>query len=68
MATCLGDADAMLEASAASGTRIAIGHQGRFRPVNVKARELIQAGAIPTYGQMGAQGPHRGLLPGVGVL
>jgi UDP-N-acetyl-2-amino-2-deoxyglucuronate dehydrogenase len=46
MATCLGDADAMLEAAAASGTKIAIGHQGRFRPVNTTARELIQAGAI----------------------
>jgi predicted dehydrogenase len=46
MATCLGDADGMLEAAAASGTKIAIGHQGRFRPVSVKARELIKAGAI----------------------
>lgn len=46
MATSLGGADAMLEAAAESGTKIAIGHQGRFRPVNVKARELILAGAI----------------------
>jgi UDP-N-acetyl-2-amino-2-deoxyglucuronate dehydrogenase len=46
MATSLGEADAMLEASAASGTKIAIGHQGRFRPVSVKARDLILAGAI----------------------
>jgi predicted dehydrogenase len=46
MTTCLGDADAMLEAAAASSTKIAVGHQGRFRPVNVKARELIQGGAI----------------------
>ena len=46
MATCLGDADAELEAAAASGTKVAIGHQGRFRPVNVKARELILSGAI----------------------
>jgi len=46
MATSLGAADAMLEAAEASGTRIAIGHQGRFRQVNVTARELILAGAI----------------------
>ncbi len=46
MATSLGAADAMLEAAAQSGTKIAVGHQGRFRPVNMKVRELIQAGAI----------------------
>jgi predicted dehydrogenase len=46
MATSLGGADAMLEAAAASGTKIAVGHQGRFRPVNVTARELILSGAI----------------------
>lgn len=46
MATSLGEADAMLEAATASNTRIAIGHQGRFRPVNVALRELIQSGAI----------------------
>lgn len=46
MATSLGDADAMLEASAASGTKIAIGHQGRFRQISTTVRELIKAGAI----------------------
>jgi UDP-N-acetyl-2-amino-2-deoxyglucuronate dehydrogenase len=46
MATSLGEADAMLEAAAVSGTKIAVGHQGRFRRGNVKARELIRAGAI----------------------
>ncbi|MBD3182643.1 hypothetical protein GF312_10145 [Candidatus Poribacteria bacterium] len=46
MATSLGDADAMLEAAEASGTKIVIGHQGRFRSSNVKARELILSGAI----------------------
>ncbi len=46
MAVSLGEADAMLEASAASDTKIAIGHQGRFRPVNVTARELVLSGAI----------------------
>lgn len=46
MATSLGDADAMLEAAAVSGTKIAIGHHGRFRPANTTARELILSGAI----------------------
>jgi len=46
MAVSLGEADAMLEAASASGTKIAIGHQGRFRPVNVTLRELIISGAI----------------------
>ena len=46
MATSLGGADAMLEAAAASGAKIAVGHQGRFRPVSVTARELILSGAI----------------------
>jgi predicted dehydrogenase len=46
MSTNLGDADAMLEAADKSGTKIAIGHQGRFRPISVKARELIKSGVI----------------------
>jgi UDP-N-acetyl-2-amino-2-deoxyglucuronate dehydrogenase len=46
MATCLGDADAMLEAASASGTKLIIGHQGRFSPANTTARELIRVGAI----------------------
>lgn len=46
MATSLGAADAMLEAAEISGTKIAVGHQGRFRPANVTARELILSGAI----------------------
>jgi len=58
MATSLGAADAMLEAAAASGTKIAVGHQGRFRPVNITARELIQSGAIgqPTAAFRGSGG------------
>jgi len=46
IATCLGDADAMLEAAEASGTKLIIGHQGRFNSVATKARQLIRAGAI----------------------
>jgi len=46
MAACLGDADAMLEAASASGTKLIIGHQGRFSPTNTTARELIRVGAI----------------------
>jgi predicted dehydrogenase len=46
MATSLGGAQSVLEAAKGNGTKVAIGHQGRFRPVNVKARELVLAGAI----------------------
>jgi predicted dehydrogenase len=46
MATSLGEADSMLEAATASGTKVAIGHQGRFRATNVTAREMVRSGAI----------------------
>jgi len=46
MATSLGDADAMLEAAATSGTKLAVGHHGRFSPANMTARELVLSGAI----------------------
>ncbi len=46
MATRLGDADAMLEAAENNGTKLVIGHQGRFNATNTKARQLIKAGAI----------------------
>lgn len=48
MAVSLGDADAMLEAVAQSGSKLAIGHHHRFHPQNTEARRLIQAGAIGT--------------------
>jgi len=46
MATCLEDADAMLESAKANNAKLVIGHQGRYNPANTKARELIKAGAI----------------------
>jgi predicted dehydrogenase len=46
IATRLGDADAMLETAANKGTKLVIGHQGRFYATNTKARELVKAGAI----------------------
>lgn len=51
MATCLGEADDMLKAAERSGTKLVIGHQGRFNPSATKVRELIKSGAIgkPTY-------------------
>jgi predicted dehydrogenase len=46
MATCLGEADAMLAACAEAGVKLAVGHQRRFNPSWTRARELIAAGAI----------------------
>lgn len=46
IATNLGDADAMLEAASANGTKLIVGHQGRFNATNTKVRELVRAGAI----------------------
>lgn len=46
MAVNLGDADAMLEAVAKSGTKLAIGHHHRFNARNTEARRLIAQGVI----------------------
>jgi predicted dehydrogenase len=46
MATCLGEADAMLQACEEAGVRLVIGHQRRFNLSWTRARELIAAGAI----------------------
>jgi len=46
MAINLADADAMLAACEASGTKLAIGHHHRFAPRNSEARRQISAGAI----------------------
>ncbi|MEN6546298.1 MAG: Gfo/Idh/MocA family oxidoreductase [Armatimonadia bacterium] len=46
MATSLEDADAMIAAAEAAGTVLMIGQVLRFRPANLKARELIASGAI----------------------
>jgi predicted dehydrogenase len=46
IATRLGDADAMLESAQKNGTKLVIGHQGRFNNANTKARQLVKAGAI----------------------
>ncbi|MBM3241376.1 Gfo/Idh/MocA family oxidoreductase [Candidatus Poribacteria bacterium] len=46
MAFNLGQADKMIEACEKSGTKLAIGHQHRFDPQSVKAKELVKEGAI----------------------
>jgi len=46
MAVSLGDADAMLDAVAKSGSKLAIGHHHRFNPRNTEARRLIASGVI----------------------
>lgn len=46
MAMNLGEADRMLETCDANDVRLAVGHQHRFDPQSVKARELIEEGAI----------------------
>lgn len=46
MAVNLADADAMLDACRASGTKLAIGHHHRFSACNTAARRQIAAGAI----------------------
>lgn len=46
MATMLADADAMIAAAEQAGKVLMIGQVLRFRPANLKARELIASGAI----------------------
>jgi UDP-N-acetyl-2-amino-2-deoxyglucuronate dehydrogenase len=48
MATCLAEADAMIQACEAQGVKLAIGHQRRFNKSWTKAREMIAAGVIGT--------------------
>ncbi len=46
MAPSLGEASAMIEVCAENGVKLAIGHQHRFDPSWVEARNLVAAGAI----------------------
>ena len=46
MAIAVGEADKMIEAADASGTKLVIGHQRRFTPGWNRARDLIREGAI----------------------
>lgn len=46
MATSLGETIDMLDAAARNGTKLTVGHQGRFHPVHERARDLIADGAI----------------------
>ncbi|MGQ9554408.1 MAG: Gfo/Idh/MocA family protein [Anaerolineae bacterium] len=48
MAPSLAEAERMMQACAANGVKLAVGHQHRFDPAWVKGRELIAAGAIGT--------------------
>ncbi len=46
MATSLGETDDMIAAAEAAGVVLMVGQILRFRPANIKARELIRDGAI----------------------
>ena len=46
MAVCMADADRMVEACDAGGTRLVVSHQRRFTRGWERARELVQEGAI----------------------
>lgn len=46
IATTLEDADRMIEACARAGVVLMVGHTHRFRAEHIKARELLEAGAI----------------------
>lgn len=51
MATSLGQTDAMIEAAERNGVVLTVGHQRRYDPVHVTARDVIADGAIgePTF-------------------
>ncbi|MDE0301202.1 MAG: Gfo/Idh/MocA family oxidoreductase [Candidatus Poribacteria bacterium] len=63
MASCLGEADDMIETCEKHGAKLVIGHQGRFSPMSVEIRRLIRDGAIgqPTL-LHGRSKPNAGLL------
>ncbi len=48
----LDEADAVVEAADAAGTRIAVAHQNRYRPGTRRVAELVQSGAIGTLRYM----------------
>ncbi len=63
MATSLGESDDMIDVCETNGTKLVIGHQGRFSAVNTEIRRLIRDGAIgePTL-------LHRRSKPNAGLL
>ena len=52
----LDEADAVLEAADAAGTKIAVAHQNRYRPGTRRVAQLVQEGAIGTLRYMHAVG------------
>lgn len=52
----LDEADAVLEAADAAGTKIAVAHQNRYRPGTHRVAQLVQEGAIGTLRYMHAVG------------
>lgn len=48
MATSLEEADQMLEACRASGTKLLVNHPRRYHPTYARAKELLDSGAIGT--------------------
>jgi len=55
MATCLSEADAMIAACDAAGSKLVIGHQRRFNRSWTRARRLVGEGAIGTPRQVAVQ-------------
>jgi predicted dehydrogenase len=55
MATNMRDARAMVETCERNGVKLVINHQRRIRPDLVKARELIESGAVGTVRRIRAQ-------------
>jgi predicted dehydrogenase len=54
MATSMAEADAMLAACERHGVLLVVNHPNRFSPMNRRAKELINAGAIGTLGTITA--------------
>lgn len=55
MCISLGEADRMLDACRANGTRIAVSHQRRFEPLYMRAKEIVQESKLGRLTEMSAR-------------
>jgi predicted dehydrogenase len=68
MATCLAEADAMLDACTAAGVKMAVAHQGRLHPATLHMLDLVRQGEIGTlrlirgYGKLDHRGGGEDLM------